>query len=177
MNSPSSATSPSCYNGDHGYEITYKGTRPPDAKVLADVLRRRQSLPGLGPPPLAERARRRPVLQRASVAANKPAEQVSILNAKNESVTLDSIPRPTCPSRRASTWRDPADNVRNTEEEVYDAYRPVQGIMTPFSITRFYNGDMSNQRFLNSVSYNQGLDDPMFDAKITYGPKTLPKKK
>ena len=29
--------------------------------------------------------------------------------------------------------------------------------MTPFSVTRFYNGDMSNQRFLNSVSYNKGL--------------------
>ena len=37
--------------------------------------------------------------------------------------------------------------------------------MTPYRITAFYNGDMSGQRFLNSVSYNKGLGDSMFDAK------------
>ena len=37
--------------------------------------------------------------------------------------------------------------------------------MTPYRITAFYNGDMSGQRFLNSVSYNKGLSDSMFDAK------------
>ncbi len=41
--------------------------------------------------------------------------------------------------------------------------------MTPFSITRFFNGDMSNQRFLNPVTYNQGLPDSKFDAHVTNG--------
>jgi hypothetical protein len=49
--------------------------------------------------------------------------------------------------------------------------------MTPFSITRFYNGDMSNQRFLNSVSYNQGLKDSLFEAQVTYDPNKGPAKK
>jgi hypothetical protein len=57
------------------------------------------------------------------------------------------------------------------EEEVYDNYRPMQGIMTPYSVTRYYNGDMSNERFLTSVSYNTGLSDSKFDAQITYVPK------
>jgi hypothetical protein len=36
---------------------------------------------------------------------------------------------------------------------------------------------MSNQRFLNSVSYNKGLSDSMFAAGITYDPnKPAPKK-
>jgi hypothetical protein len=38
--------------------------------------------------------------------------------------------------------------------------------MTPYSVTRFYNGDMSNQRFLNSISYNQNLSDSMFNASV-----------
>jgi hypothetical protein len=42
--------------------------------------------------------------------------------------------------------------------------------MTPFSVTRFYNGDMSSQRFLNSVTYNKGLSDSMFAADVTYDP-------
>ena len=49
--------------------------------------------------------------------------------------------------------------------------------MTPYSITRFYNGEMSNQRFLNTVTYNNGLNESMFGAKTTYDPSTLPQKK
>jgi hypothetical protein len=53
----------------------------------------------------------------------------------------------------------------------------VQGVMTPFSITRTYNGDMSNQRFLNSVSYNKGFEDSMFNVTPTNNPhQPAPKK-
>ena len=43
--------------------------------------------------------------------------------------------------------------------------------MTPHTVTRFYNGDMSNQRFLTSVSYNQGISDSQFEATAISGPK------
>jgi hypothetical protein len=46
----------------------------------------------------------------------------------------------------------------------------MQGIMTPFSITRFYNGDMENQRFLTSVTFNQNLNDSLFDASVPAKP-------
>jgi len=113
----------------------------------------------------------------AAVAADKPADQVTILNDKNDSVTLYIDSNQHLPVKKVFTWRDPEDNLRNTEEEIYDAYRPTQGIMTPYSITRFYNGEMSNQRFLNTVTYNNGLADSMFAAKTTYDPSTLPEKK
>jgi hypothetical protein len=49
--------------------------------------------------------------------------------------------------------------------------------MTPFSITRFYNGEMSNQRFLNSVTYNKGLDDSLFIVTAASSlPQPAPKK-
>jgi hypothetical protein len=165
------------YNGVKGYEITFKGTTGLDAKVLADYLRRRDhSLewvlrrwihePGIalfydGP----------------AVAAEKPADQVSVLNSQNDSVTLYFDSATHLPVKKVFTWRDPTDNLRNTEEEIYDAYRPTLGIMTPYSITRFYNGEMSNQRFLNTVTYNNGLNESMFAAKTTYDPSTLPEKK
>ena len=63
------------------------------------------------------------------------------------------------------------------EEEIYDGYRLVQGVMTPFSITRTYNGEMSNQRFLNSVLYNKGLEDSLFNVTSAYSPhQPAPKK-
>ena len=165
------------YNGDHGYEVTFKGTALLEAKVLDDFLRRRDhslewvlrrwiNEPGValfydGP----------------AVAADKPADQVSVMNTKNDSVTLYLDSTTHLPVKKSFTWRDPTDNLRNTEDEIYDAYRPTQGIMTPYSLTRFYNGEMSNQRFVNAVTYNNNLNDSMFEAKTTYDPSTLPEKK
>jgi len=164
-------------NGDQGYEITYKGTRAMEPKDLADSVRRRHFA--------LDRILREWVNQPGvalfydgtAVAAEKPAEQVTILNAQNQGVTLDFDSTTHLPLKKSFTWRDPTDKERNTEEEIYDNYRPVQGIMTPFSITRFYNGDMSNQRFLNSVSYNKGLSESLFDARVTYDSRQpLPRK-
>jgi hypothetical protein len=165
------------YNGDKGFEITFKGTAALDDKALSEFLRRRDhslelvlrkwiNEPGVaffydGP----------------AVAANKPADQVSVMNAKNDNVTLYLDSTTHLPLKKSFTWRDPTDNLRNTEEELYDAYRSMQGIMTPYSITRFYNGEMSNQRFLNNVTYNDALNDSLFDAKTTYDPNTLPPRK
>ena len=162
------------YNGDKGYEITYKGTAAMDATTVADYVRRREyslewvlrrwlTEPGValfydGP----------------AIAEQKPAEQVTIMNARNEAVDIYIDPDTHLPIKKSFSWRDPKDKERNVEEEVYDNYRPVQGIMTPYSVTRFYNGDMANQRFLNSVSYNQNLSDSQFEASISYNPNQPP---
>jgi hypothetical protein len=164
------------YNGDQGYEITYKGTAPVDGKTLNEYLRRREhSLEWVLRRWLHE-AGVALFYDGAAVAADKPADQVSILNSKNDSVTLYLDSTTHLPIKKTFTWRDPTDKLRNAEEEVYDAYRLTQGVMTPYSITRFYNGDMSNQRFLNTVTYNQGVADSMFAVHSTYDPSTLPKK-
>jgi hypothetical protein len=165
------------YNGDNAYEVTYKGTAAQDVKVVADYLRRRShSLEWV-----LRRWLKEPGValfyDGAAVAADKPADQISIMNAHDDSVTLYLDSTTHLPIKKSFTWRDPADNLRNAEEEVYDAYRPTQGIMTPYSITRYYNGDMSNQRFLNTVTYNNNLGDSMFAAKTTYDPSDLLKKK
>lgn len=158
------------YRGDEGFEITYKGTRAEDPKILKDYIRRKNyaldyvlrywiKQPGValfydGP----------------TVAAQKEADEVSILNAHDESVTLCFDVNTHLPVKKSFSWRDPTDKERNTEEEIYDAYRPVQGIMTPFSVSRFYNGAMSNERFLHDVRYNQGLSDSLFEASVTNEP-------
>lgn len=165
------------YNGDKGYEVTFKGTAMLDQKTLDEFLRRREHS--------MEWVLRRWInepgvalfYEGPAVAANKPADQVSIMNTKNDSVTLYLDSTTHLPLKKTFTWRDPTDNLRNTEEELYDAYRTTQGIMTPYSVTRFYNGEMSNQRFLNTVTYNDTLNDSMFDAKTTYDPNTLPPRK
>ena len=162
------------FNGVRGYEITYKGTTQLDAKILADYLRRRDHSLDLVLRKWINEPGVALFYEGPAVAADKPAEQVSIMNTKNDSVTLYIDSTTHLPLKKSFTWRDPTDNLPNKEEEIYDAYRPTQGIMTAYSLTRFYNGEMSNQRFLNTVTYNNSLNDAMFDAKTTYDPSTLP---
>lgn len=157
-------------NGDKGYEITYKGTRAQEPKDVADTVRRRHyaldwvlrhwlSEPGVAL-----------FYEGHSVAEQKPVEQVTVMNAHNEGVTLYIDVDTHLPVKKTFSWRDPTDKERNIEDEVYDNFRPIQGVMTPLTLTRFYNGDMSNQRFLSSVSYDKGLADTMFQAQVTYNP-------
>jgi hypothetical protein len=165
------------YRGDKGFEITYKGTRSDEPKAVADYLRRREySLDWvirkwLQQPGIAL------FYEGHTVAAQKDTEQVTIMTSSNQSVTLYIDTSTHLPVKKTYSWRDATDKQRNIEDEVFDNYRPVQGVMTPFSVTRFYNGDMSSQRFLTSVSYNKGLSDSMFAADVTYDPlKDAPKK-
>lgn len=154
------------FNGDKGYEITFRGTAAQDRKELADYLRRRHySLDWvlrtwLSEPGVAL------FYEGPTVSEQKPVEQVTIMNARNEGVTLfiDAVTH--LPVKKAFSWRDPADKQRNVENEIYDGYRLVQNVMTPFSLTRFYNGEMSNQRFLTSVIYNRGVEDSLFEAAV-----------
>jgi hypothetical protein len=47
--------------------------------------------------------------------------------------------------------------------------------MAPYNVTRFFNGDMSNQRFLNTVTINQSPDAAMFDPNSGYNPNKTTK--
>ena len=161
--------------GDKGYEITYKGAHPIEQKDLDDYLRRRKfSL---------ERILRSWVndptvvllFEGNAIADQHPALQVTLVNTQNESVTLYFDTDLKLPIKKSFEWRDPVDKQKNLEEEVYANYRQVSGIMAPFNVTRFFNGDMSNQRFLNSVSINQGLDPTMFDPNSGYNPNKVTK--
>jgi len=158
------------YNGDNGYEITYKGTRSDDPKTVTDFLRRRRFALDwvfrhwLTDPSVAL------FYEGRAVADQKNCDQVTLMNTHDEAVTLYVDIDTHLPVKKTFSWRDPNDKQRNIEDEVYDNYRPVQGIMTPHTVTRYYNGDMSNQRFLTSVSYNKDLSDSLFNASVTYDP-------
>ncbi|MCU1270592.1 MAG: hypothetical protein JWN74_1886 [Acidobacteriaceae bacterium] len=160
------------YNGDKGYEITYRGVRPLDQKDELDAYLRRRHYSldlvlreWLNQPGVAL------FYEGQTVAAQKQTEQVTVMNNKNEAVTLyiDTITH--LPVKKSFSWRDPADKQRNVEEEIFDNYRPVQNIMTPFDTTRLFNSEMSAQSFLTGASYNQGLSDSLFDPQAANASK------
>jgi hypothetical protein len=164
------------YVGNKGYEITYKGAHPIEAKDLIDYLRRRRfSLETI----LRNWVNDPGVIflfEGNAIAAQHEALRVTLINAKDESVSLYFDTETHLPVKKTFEWRDPVDRQKNLEEEVYENYRPVSGIMAPYNVTRFFNGDMSSQRFLNSVTINQGLDQTMFDPNSGYNPNKPQKK-
>jgi hypothetical protein len=94
---------------------------------------------------------------------------VTVLNSTNDSVVLSIDPRSHLPVRKTYSYRDPLDRMLDDESEVFSNYRLVQGIQTPYSIVRHHNGEMSGQRFVTSVTYNNGLPPTLFETPgITY---------
>ncbi len=158
------------YSGDKGCEVTYKGAHPLEKKDLDDYLRRRKfSLETMlrswvNDPGVAL------FFDGNALAGNLPAQQVTLINSKDEAVHIFLDLDTHLPIKKSYTWRDPVDKERNLEEEIYDNYRPVQGVMTPWGFTRYYNGDMQSQRFLHGVHYNQGMNEAMFDPNSGYDP-------
>jgi hypothetical protein len=153
------------YSGDKGYEVTYKGVRDLDDKEMDPILRRRHYAldvvlrQWLNEPGVAL------FYEGQTVSAQKETEQVTVMNSKNEGVTLYFDLNTHLVVKKSFTWRDPVDKQRNVEEEIYDNYRMAQNVMTPYDTTRFFNGEMAAQYFLTNASFNQGLSDALFDPK------------
>jgi hypothetical protein len=165
------------HNGDKGFETTFKGTAPQEKIDLENYLRRR--------PHSAEWVFRKwlndPTVAMfydgLTVVDSKPTEVVTLVNGQNDSVSVALDQNTHYPIRISYSWRDLKDRQKNTEAEIYDSYKPEQGIMTPHSITRYFNGETSQQRFINSAKYNLNLPDSLFDANVTYDPYAPPKRK
>ncbi len=158
------------YFGNKGYEITYKGAHEIEKKDLDDYLRRRRFSLETMLRTWINDSTVALFYEGTALAGNLAAQQVTLINAKDESVSIFLDVDSHLPLKKTYSWRDPVDKERNTEEEIYDNYRPVQGVMTPWGFTRYFNGDMQSQRFLSAVKYNQGVDEAMFDPNSGYNP-------
>ncbi len=157
-------------NGDKGYETTFKGTRPQEDKDMVEYLRQREfSLDYV-----LRRWFKEPDValfyEGQTIADNHQVERVTVMNKQNQAVTLDLDMQTHLPIKKTFVWREPDTRYRNEETEVYGNYHRVQGINTPYDVVRERNGEMTRQRFLSGVTYNTGIADSLFDAKVTYDP-------
>jgi hypothetical protein len=155
------------YSGDKGYEITYKGTAAIEPKELSDyLLHRRYSIEQVLRVWLPDPGTL--VLYDGSALADQQfVEQVTLVNKKNQSVTLGIDPNSNLLIKKSFTYRD-YDGLKSTDDEVYANYRAEDGIQTPHTIVRYHNGQQTGQRFVTTVSYNVPIDARKFEAKITY---------
>jgi hypothetical protein len=159
------------HNGGRGTETTFHGTKPEDDDanreyVLRDtysiekVLRNWLSAPGTSF-----------FYDGGGFIDNHQVENVTVANANDEQETFSLDEFNHLPVRKSFSVRDPKYKDKDTYADVYSEYRPVQGIQTPFVITRMKDDEMISQRFLTKVTYNQGLQDSFFVPPTSIGKK------
>jgi len=106
----------------------------------------------------------------ATISDDHPAELVTIMNSADESVTLAIDSDTHLPLRKRYTIHDPKLNFHRDEAEVYGNWHLVQGIQTPYTVTRYTNNEMTGQRFIHAVTYNQAVGDEKFNATVNWNP-------
>ena len=139
---------------DKGYEVTYKGKKElPEKDVNQFFLYQKHSLDTV----MMNWIKQPGVLityEGTELTERKVADKVSILTADNDGVELALDEYTHLPISLTFKWRDPTYHDFNTEVQEYDDYHPIEGIMTPLTLTRYHNGDITSQVYLTQVHYN-----------------------
>jgi hypothetical protein len=94
------------------------------------------------------------------------ADEVTVLAADNDSITLLVDVDTHLPRKRTFTWRDPVYKDKNVDDETYDDWHLAQGIPSSYMVTQYKNGEMARQRYLSKIGYNITLPDSFFDADV-----------
>lgn len=148
---------------NQGYEVTYKGKKElPKKDVDEFFLYRNHSLDTV----MQNWVKQPGVLitySGSELVDRKIADKVTVLTASNDAVDIDLDEATHLPLSLSFKWRDPTYRDFNTEVQQYDDYHPIQGVMTPLTLTRLHNGDMTSQVYLREVHYNVHFPPDLLD--------------
>jgi len=145
------------YMGRTGTEVTYKGKAPLPKEQVDEFFRRRDHSIETAVKVWLNDPKTILIYEGRHLVERHLADQVTLISAGNEAVTILMDIDTHLPLRRSFEWRDPVYKDKNVDAEEYDDYHTVGGFPTPFCITRYKNDDMTRQYFLVHVSYNQDL--------------------
>ena len=163
--------------GDNIYEITLRGSRLVDPKkdydaqvylerrhhALEIILRQWLNEPGTE---LFDEGR--------SIAENHSVERITIINSKNDSVTLSIDADTHLPVKKTFVVRD-LKGDRDEITEIYDNWKVIQGVTTPYNTLILRNGELQLQYFLVSVAYNNHPASSLFEPSAPLKRESPPK--
>jgi hypothetical protein len=147
----------SFYIGREGWEVTYRGKKALPQEQVDDFLRRRDHSVETAIKVWLKDPKTILIYEGQRLSERHMAEQVTLISAQNESITIQMDVQTHLPLRRTFQWRDPLYKDKNLDAEEYADYHTVDGLPTAFSITRLKNDEMVRQTYIDKVSYNQTL--------------------
>jgi hypothetical protein len=155
----------------HGYEVTYKGkTELPKEQVeghyrnaahsIEEIVHSWINAPGV-----------MILAEGTGMVERRIADKVTVLTANNDAVTLELDSTTHLPLRRTYQWRNPQFNDFDEEVETFDDYHTIQGLPTALTLTLYHNDDMTSQRYLTNVTYNDPLSPDLFNPDLPLSKK------
>jgi hypothetical protein len=152
--------------GRKGWEVTYQGKKPIPEDILGEYLRRRDHSIEMAIKVWMKDPNTILVYEGQHMAERHLAEQVTLISPQNESLTILMDIQSHLPLQRTFQFRDPEYHDKNSDTEEYAGYRLVDGIQTPFTISRMKNDEMLRQFFVTEVHYNQDLGADFWNPDI-----------
>jgi len=150
--------------GRQGWEVTYRGKHPLPQDQVDDFLRRRDHSIETVIKTWLPDPKTILIYEGQHMAERHLCEQVSLISAKNEAVTILMDMDTHLPRKRTFEWRDPVYKDKNADSEEYDNYHVMDGFPTPLSITRFKNDEMVRQQYIDRAHYNTQLASDFWDV-------------
>jgi hypothetical protein len=150
--------------GNSAWEVTYRGKKALPQDQIDDAVRRRDHSVETAVKVWLKDPNTIVIFDKQSLVERHLADQVTLINSQNDSITIQMDAQTHLPLRRSFLWRDPVYKDKNEEAEEYDDYHNVDGIQTAYTITRFHNGDMTSQRYLFKAAYNNNFPANIFDV-------------
>ena len=150
--------------GRQGWEVTYRGKKAIPQEQLDDYLRRRDHSIETAVKVWLKDPKTILVYEGQHLAERHLADQVTLISAENEAITILVDVQTHLPLRRSFQWRDPEYHDKNTDAEEYDDYHDLGGFPTALRVSRMKNDDMIRQFYVDSVKYNQDLGSDFFSV-------------
>jgi hypothetical protein len=155
------------FAGEQCWEATYRGKKPLPKEICDDFLRRRNHSIDIAVRSWLKNPNTILISEGQTLSERHLTDQVTLISPANDSITIQIDAETHLPRSRTFQWRDPLYKDKNEEREEYDDYHTIEGIPTPFSITRFHNGDENSQRYLYKAAYNVPLPPDAFNVDAT----------
>ncbi len=149
------------WTATEGVEITYKGQKALPAKDQKEYFRRQHySLDAIANVWLKD-PRTLLIYGGTGVVARREVEKVTLVDKDNNSVEVDMERGTHLPLRRIFKFRN--ENYGDFDEDVeeYSDFHDVGGIPVPYVTTRYANGDMVAQRFVEQIEFKP-VDPALF---------------
>jgi len=90
------------------------------------------------------------------------SDWVEMVDSDNRTIRIAIARNTHLPVRKVVDTRNANTRMRTEEVEFYSNYQPINGIQTPFQLTRERNGIKVYQIFLDKIEYNTNLSDSLF---------------
>jgi len=116
------------YLGRTGTEVTFKGKAALPQDIVDDYLRRRDHSIETAVKTWLNDPNTILIYEGQRLAERHLAEQVTLISAQNEAITILMDVQTHLPLRRTFQWRDPVYKDKNLDAEEYDDYHTVDGL-------------------------------------------------